>query len=96
MRYGAPGGTLRRCIGSICGSKKRCVCLPIVLVKSPTQNSAGPILSDSEFVLQAKGVGIADGSTAIFQVCQECKVGYFEIVQAHCRYRFSAIGISNG
>ncbi len=52
--------------------------MSIVLVKSPTQNSAGPILSDSEFLLQAKGVGIADGSTAIFQVCQECKVGYFE------------------
>ena len=42
-----------------------------MLVKSPTQNSAGSILSDSEFVLQAKGVGIADGNTAFFQVCQE-------------------------
>ena len=48
-----------------------------MLVKSPTQNSTGQILSDPEFVLQAKGVGTADGNTAFFQVCQECKVGLF-------------------
>ena len=43
-----------------------------------------------------KGAGITDGNTAIYQVCQECKVGYFEFVQAHYRRRFRAISISNG
>ncbi len=71
MRYRAPGGTLRRCIGSICGSKNGVSVISLVPAKSPTQNSAGPILSDSEFVLQARRVATVNGSTAIFQVFQE-------------------------
>ena len=71
------GGALRRCIGSIRGSKSSMPVMSIGLSRSLTQNSAGPILFDSEFVLQAKGVRIADGSIAFFQVCQERKVGLF-------------------
>ncbi len=75
VRYSAPGGTLRSCMGSICGSKKGVSVMSIGLSKSPKQNSAGPILSDPEFVLQVRGVATVNGNTAIFQVCQECKVG---------------------
>lgn len=87
---------LGRCIGSIYGSKSGMSAMSIGLSKSLTQNSAGSILSDPEFVLQAKGVGTADGNTAFFRVCQECKVGYFEFMQTHYRHRFRAISISNG
>ena len=71
MRCRAPGGTLRRCIGSIYGSKSGMSVMSIVLSRSLTQNSAYPILFDPEFVLQALGVRIADERTAIYQVCQE-------------------------
>ena len=83
-------------MGSICSSKSGMSVMSIVPARSLTQNSAYPILPDPELVLQARGIATADGNTSVFQVCQECKAGYFGFVQTHYRLRFSAIGISNG